>query len=426
MEDEIVDWDCSELIFHDAIKMDRIGPTKKDSIIIGQAVPFTIVFKLSNIGVEKARNLNSNRSLKEFVDNLRHGFRVHSRIMAYNKRNLPAEFIYSGPFRKGRWMYCNITGSNKLGNITAKQVIRRPCLQDGTHFHLPVDVHMPATLGHCDEAEIVVMVSKTNNPSSQMDEEFGPLFQPPLFFSTDSPHAQISASQDFPVGKTFQYCVNIIHPPDICFLHRNCAGKNLLFIQVQNLCKKTVSVENCLVVPDASPKSFESQNCTGCKFKANHHSNLVKLVQQEVDSQSCFPCQLEHGEILSLVYTLQTDGVVHDLVMQALHLVAHLTWRLVGISYSDAVTTYKLPTVNMREIPFVVSPRMKSQHPITAGESFQVIYSITNKLQDFDAVRLYWGPDFPIKGISAKELLEVQNLKKFVICHDPDIQLGYT
>ncbi|KAL3836912.1 hypothetical protein ACJMK2_022318, partial [Sinanodonta woodiana] len=69
--DEIVNWDCSELHFHDAVKIDNPGQTKMDSIIIGQAVSFTIVFKLSNIGVEMARSLNSTRSVKEFVDNLR-------------------------------------------------------------------------------------------------------------------------------------------------------------------------------------------------------------------------------------------------------------------------------------------------------------------------------------------------------------------
>ncbi|KAL3863897.1 hypothetical protein ACJMK2_005624 [Sinanodonta woodiana] len=115
------------------------------------------------------------------------------------------------------------------------------------------------------------MVSKPINSDSQMDENFSAMFQPPMHFSPDSPPAQISATQDLPVGKTFQYKVNIIYPPDICFLHRNCAGKHLLFIQVHNLCKKIVSIENCLVVPDASPKSLESSNCSGSNFKENHH-----------------------------------------------------------------------------------------------------------------------------------------------------------
>ncbi|KAL3836914.1 hypothetical protein ACJMK2_022320, partial [Sinanodonta woodiana] len=105
-------------------------------------------------------------------------------------------------------------------------VTRNPCLQDGTHFHVPVDVYMPVTLGHCDEAEIVVMVSKPINPDSQMDENFSAMFQPPMHFSPDSPPAQISATQDLPVGKTFQYKVNIIHPPDICFF-------------AQKLCRET-------------------------------------------------------------------------------------------------------------------------------------------------------------------------------------------
>ncbi|KAL3863904.1 hypothetical protein ACJMK2_005673 [Sinanodonta woodiana] len=139
-------------------------------------------------------------------------------------------------------MYCKITGSSKLGNTSAKQVTRNPCLQDVTHFHLPVDVYMPVTLGYCDEAEIVVMVSKPINSDSQMDENFSAMFQPPMHFSPDSPPAQISATQDLPVRKS---------------LH--------------NLCKKIVSIENCLVVPDASPKSLESSNCSGSNFKENHH-----------------------------------------------------------------------------------------------------------------------------------------------------------
>ncbi|KAL3863905.1 hypothetical protein ACJMK2_005628 [Sinanodonta woodiana] len=179
-------------------------------------------------------------------------------------------------------MYCKITGSSKLGNTSAKQVTRNPCLQDVTHFHLPVDVYMPVTLGYCDEAEIVVMVSKPINSDSQMDENFSAMFQPPMHFSPDSPPAQISATQDLPVRKSFQYKVNIIYPPDICFLHRNCAEKHLLFIQVHNLCKKIVSIENCLVVPDASPKSLESSNCSGSNFKENHHRYIYLLWASKV------------------------------------------------------------------------------------------------------------------------------------------------
>ncbi|KAK7484888.1 hypothetical protein BaRGS_00023931 [Batillaria attramentaria] len=212
-------------------------------------------------------------------------------------------------------------------------------------------------------------------------------------------------------------------------LNMNYTSTSRKFVQqttVKNHTRQSITVRNLTIIPSSSPaydyKDFfrETSTITERSKSGSWHQMVSPAV-----SGSTLPTTLTSCEELALIYRLDLSSVSSEMEL-AFH--THMKWTH-SETNKEINTVFRLPKLRVRYPAFTVT--VKCDGPVEAGKTFYLTYNIANNLQDFLSVRLYWNLDSQLALLQGsddadaiQERQKLEDMKKAIICHDPDIFIG--
>ncbi|XP_036366995.1 microtubule-associated protein 11-like isoform X2 [Octopus sinensis] len=327
----------------------------------------------------------------------------------------------------------------------------KPYFSKGNIYVIPLSLSLTSVPGGCKQVllSVAVWLSKTPTPTEWMALEKDFCLSPDSSTGLPPPPKTVTR-------QSLSCLLNLIQPPKLKCHLAQAAGKQFILLEVHNSTYEDVTISNCWVLPsschwatrspteplcdhnskecfdqpfnfrtDYSSSSSNSRSFGQSFCESDQHSQKVSLLKTD---NSTFPLYLSPGEVLSLVFTVQQKELEGPNMMFSL--AAHISWCSQQAKLMDepkTVTTYSLPNIKLHHPPFVVSVSCKDE--ITVGRSFNVLYTISNKLQDFLALRLYWNPTPSSSIVETKEgYINIKapkhNIMNSIICQDPDVLLG--
>ncbi|XP_070213195.1 uncharacterized protein [Littorina saxatilis] len=232
--------------------------------------------------------------------------------------------------------------------------------------------------------------------------------------------------------KTVTRPLRVRDPPYLKVQFVSCGQQHLLLVQVHNGTGQTVTLKNLTIVPSSSASSdprefFSSSFGHGHRDRCGGPDSWQQVVSLALSGGSVFPVMLAGCEQLALIYRLDLSAITSPVEL-AFH--SYLRWTHPDTN-KEITTVFRLPRLRVRYPAFTVT--VKCEGPVETGKTFYLTYNIANNLQDFLSVRLYWSLDSQLASLSAtgspdtdQERSKLEAVKRSIICHDPDIFIGYS
>ncbi|GAB1605308.1 microtubule-associated protein 11-like [Argonauta hians] len=340
-------------------------------------------------------------------------------------------FYHKEPSVDQSWNFgeCRICLSFTEGSdsrtVSQSHLKDKPYFSKSNVYVIPLSLSLSSVPGECKMVllSVSVWLSKTPTPTEWTALEKDFCLSPDSSTGLPPPPKTVTK-------QSLSCLLRLIQPPKLkCHLSQ-AAGKQFILLEVHNSTKEDMTISNCWVLPSSCHWATRSPTEPLCEHSSREceieqHSQKVSLLKT---SNSSFPLYLSPGEVLSLVFTVQEKDL--DFPSAIFSLAAHISWCSEQAKLMDepkTVTTYCLPNIKLHHPPFVVSVSCKDE--IIVGQSFNVLYTISNKLQDFLALRLYWNPSPTSSIVETREgYINIKtpkhNIMNSIICQDPDVLLG--
>ncbi|CAE1304344.1 unnamed protein product [Acanthosepion pharaonis] len=264
---------------------------------------------------------------------------------------------------------------------------QKPYFYEETVYVIPLSLSLTSVPGDCNHVQLSVAVwlSQTPTPTEWMTLEKDFCLSPDSFSGLPPPPKTVTKQS---LGRI----LDIIQPPQVKFHLTEAAGKQLILLKVHNSTDEDLTVSNCWVLPSSCHWATRSPTEPSCDHLGrdcdDNHGQKVSLLKT---TNSTFPLQLSPREVFSLIFTIQDKEL-------------------------DGPNT---------------SSFFESSSSSISGICcfFNVTYTISNKLQDFLALRLYWSPSATPAIMEMKEgCIRIKKPKEIttnsIICQDPDVLLG--
>ncbi|XP_025079239.1 uncharacterized protein C7orf43 homolog isoform X3 [Pomacea canaliculata] len=309
------------------------------------------------------------------------------------------------------------TVENPLIDVTSQS--EKPYFKDSSTYVMPMSICVRDTPGQCHLAELNVILwlcisPLKTNPEVEAKKDFQ------LTTTADATNRKFV--QQVSVSRT----LHVHDPPQLNVRFVATGQQHLLLAEVKNRTRNTVTLKNLTIIPSPTPYFDHSKLVRDSSITEGPKSEWWNhVVCPAVSSGVMFPVTLRGCEELALVYRLDLSSVLSE---TELSFRTHLKWTH-SETNREINTVYRLPKIRVRYPAFTVT--VKCDGPVEARKTFYLTYNIANNLQDFLSVRLYWNLDSQLSLLQDRDdeeaLAEKQTLeevKRAVICHDPDIFIG--